>query len=195
MGHPVWKSVTKVRTAGTAKRTLPVGVLLTAIVVIAVGCGQASAPILPTVSLVATPANIATPDNVNVSPIGTPTDLPMELRVTTIWELPTPDLGVVVDKGMRVVDIEPEYAIAKAGVVVGDVLVAVDDVPFTRVDEAKKTIRSKTYGDKVKIKLNRGGKNMEIEVALLIPDFSQRPHEPGKPIPTGTPVWPPYDYF
>jgi membrane-associated protease RseP (regulator of RpoE activity) len=53
---------------------------------------------------------------------------------------PAPQLGVVVDENMKVVDIDRYSTAEEAGIQVGDILINIDGVPFTEKDKAKALI-------------------------------------------------------
>ena len=99
------------------------------------------------------------------------------------------ELGVVVDKEMKVLGVEPGGAAEKAGVQVGDVLDSVDGISLGKdKDKAKDKIHEPKAGKKLKLKLKRADKDLDLDVSPAPP----APHPGG---PTPTPVFAPQDYF
>jgi predicted metalloprotease with PDZ domain len=102
---------------------------------------------------------------------------------------PGDELGVVVDKDMKVLDVEPGSAAEKAGVQVGDVLDTVEGVSVGKdKDKVKNLIREPKKDKKLKLKLKRADKDMEV-------DISPAPPVPRPGAATPTPVFAPQDYF
>ena len=102
---------------------------------------------------------------------------------------PAAVLGVVVDEKLKVLQVEPDNAAAKAGVQVGDVLDSVDGISLGKdKDKAKDKIHEPKAGKKLKLKLKRADKDLDLDVSPAPP----APHPGG---PTPTPVFAPQDYF
>lgn len=99
-----------------------------------------------------------------------------------------PVLGVVVDKDMRVLDVEAHGAAARAGLQRGDVIETIEGIPLA-VDKArvKQAIVQAKLTQKLTMKIKRGGLDAVLTVLPAPPVF-----EPG---PTPTPVPPDEDYF
>ena len=99
------------------------------------------------------------------------------------------EFGVVVDKDMKVLDIEPGSAAEKAGMQVGDVLDTVEGVSIGKdKDKVKGIIREPKKDKKLKLKLKRADKDMVIDISPAPP--AARPNAA-----TPTPVFAPQDYF
>jgi S1-C subfamily serine protease len=82
----------------------------------------------------------------------------------------TPDTaaadGVTVTEGALVKEITPGSGSQKAGVKLGDVVVAVDGASVRSMDDLILLVRRHKAGDVVKLKLDRGGKTIELEVIV-----------------------------
>jgi photosystem II stability/assembly factor-like uncharacterized protein len=71
---------------------------------------------------------------------------------------------------------------AKAGLLANDVVVAFDTKPVKSYEELIDAIRSKKADDKVKVKVDRAGKTVEVEVALgKRPEGGQGGGDPNRP--------------
>jgi S1-C subfamily serine protease len=80
-----------------------------------------------------------------------------------------PFLGVEFDTSAsdaRLVLIVPGGAAEKAGVKVGDRIVAIDGKPVKTALDAIRLIRDRTAGDAVRLRLDRGGTTVEVEAVL-----------------------------
>jgi len=80
-------------------------------------------------------------------------------------------LGVATDQdrpgpGALVNEIVPDTAAAKAGIEKGDVILAVDGVPVPHAFGLRFEIGRRRSGDKVKLKISRDGKELELEAEL-----------------------------
>ncbi|CAN5854092.1 hypothetical protein BH10CHL1_BH10CHL1_22590 [soil metagenome] len=99
------------------------------------------------------------------------------------------ELGVVVDENMRVLSVAPGWPAAVAGMQVGDVLDSVEGVSFAKDKvKAKEVIRERKEDKKLKLKVKRDDKELEINITSF-----QRPS--GANLPTATPVPQSEDYF
>lgn len=113
-----------------------------------------------------------------------------------------PELGVVVDETMKVVDVDPGNAAEKAGVQKGDVLIAIEDIPFATekakaeeliwgsADEAIYEDYAKTgewKGKLLRLLVQRDGKPIELEIMPAPPIW-----DPKSP---PTPGYAPFDYL
>ncbi|MDQ3703845.1 MAG: PDZ domain-containing protein [Chloroflexota bacterium] len=95
-----------------------------------------------------------------------------------------PVIGVVVDRNLRVVDVEKGGAAEKAGIARGDVLRRLDTTPLANGPEAMQKFRERAItGQGLSVGLNRGGKDLQVQV-LPIPPARQF----GQPTPTAVPM-------
>ncbi|CAA9376656.1 MAG: hypothetical protein AVDCRST_MAG74-30 [uncultured Pyrinomonadaceae bacterium] len=62
--------------------------------------------------------------------------------------------------------LHPHGAAEKAGVLIGDVLLSIDDTPTLEPTDVQAALRGKEAGNTVKAKLLRGGELTEIEIVL-----------------------------
>ena len=74
--------------------------------------------------------------------------------------------GVTVDKGAFVQEVDPDRAAGKAGMKVGDVIVAVDGTPIASSDDLGAVIRRQQPGDAVAVIVERKGARRRLTVAL-----------------------------
>ena len=109
-----------------------------------------------------------------------------------------PELGIVVDEKMQVVNVESNSAAEEAGVQVGDLLQSLDGVAFaTDMHKVKEVVGYSRTIDEAKGQYAPADKSLQL---LLVRKgetmtLSIIPAGPGgRPDgPTPTPVWPPYD--
>jgi photosystem II stability/assembly factor-like uncharacterized protein len=88
-------------------------------------------------------------------------------------------LGIQVEDsedGVLLVELVKEGSAAKAGLQVGDILLAVEGTPLGARQVLLKTLAGKKLGDKVKVTYRRGSVKKEVEVTL-----EPRPLPPGRP--------------
>jgi len=82
----------------------------------------------------------------------------------------TPDvaqrLGLDVNQGAIVEQVEPGSAADQGGVQVNDVIVQFNSTPITSSGDLVSAIRSANPGDKVTLTVNRGGKVLTLQVTL-----------------------------
>jgi predicted metalloprotease with PDZ domain len=146
--------------------------------------GQASQPQV----LAPAPTELAT-----VDPTVTPSVTGTQWITTVIVEYAPDVLGVVVDEKLQVIHIEVDSPAEKAGLQVGDMLESLAGISF--VTEREK-VRAKilepnldpTQHRTLKLIFARGKQMIAVDVTLTPPN--PQPVEG-----TGTPVWPPQDYF
>jgi hypothetical protein len=119
--------------------------------------------------------------------------------VVTITDIlmPAPVLGVVVDKALQVLSVDTYSAAERAGIHVGDVLDTLDDLPIQgNIGEVKNRIQSAQEDQVLHLKIIRQGTPLNLTV---VPFSSQElvypTPEPGRLLPTATPVFPPNDYL
>jgi len=78
-------------------------------------------------------------------------------------------LGVAaypVESGLLVISVKAESAAAKAGVLVGDVIVAVDDRGIESPRELREILDGLKIGSETKLRITRGGQSMDLRVTL-----------------------------
>ena len=71
-----------------------------------------------------------------------------------------------VTSGVYVSGVSEDSGADKAGIEVGDVIVQFDGKDITSASDLQIAVRTKEVGDKVTVKINRSGKEMELEVEL-----------------------------
>lgn len=101
---------------------------------------------------------------------------------------PAPQLGVVVDPEMRIIDVDVGSPAEQAGLQRGDLLLAIEGISFaTDKEEAANRISSAKWKETLRLQLRRNGQELEIKITP----------SPGweRPDPTVTPAWSPLDYF
>jgi photosystem II stability/assembly factor-like uncharacterized protein len=89
------------------------------------------------------------------------------------------NLGIQVEDsedGIVLVELLKEGSAEKAGLKVGDVLLALEGTRLENMQVLLKTVAGKMIGDKVKVTIRRGGEKKDIEVRL-----EPRPGVPGRP--------------
>jgi serine protease Do len=82
--------------------------------------------------------------------------------------------GISLTQGVYVDSLMENSAALKAGIEKGDVIVAINDRPVRSAAELQGEIAQFRPGDKVRVKVNRKGKEKSIEVALSSRDGEQR---------------------
>lgn len=150
--------------------------------------GQTGSPSQPQV-LAPAPTEITT-----VDPIVTPSITGTQWITTVIVDYGSDVIGVVVDEKLQAIHIEVDSPAEKAGLQVGDILESLNDISFaTDRQKVKDMIHAPRIGKStpekiLKLKFKRRDQDLEVDV---------RPGpETVQPVEgTGTPVWPPQDYF
>ena len=71
-----------------------------------------------------------------------------------------------VDSGVLITNVEEGSPAKKAGLLPGDIILQVDDKVIKTIDEILNVILSRNVGDTIKLKINRDGKELIIEVKL-----------------------------
>lgn len=74
--------------------------------------------------------------------------------------------NLAVNKGVYVSGVAEDSGAEKAGIKVGDVITAFDGKEIASASDLQIAVRTKEVGDKVTVKINRDGKDMELEVEL-----------------------------
>lgn len=103
----------------------------------------------------------------------------------------TPVLGIVVDKSLRVVDVDPGGVGEQAGIQRGDVLLVVGGATVASTSSAKQLVNQAfTTGQSVPIVLVRDGKQVTLTGVPI-----NRTTRTGQPTPTAVPSGMGYDYL
>ncbi|MBC7885192.1 MAG: trypsin-like peptidase domain-containing protein [Saprospiraceae bacterium] len=76
------------------------------------------------------------------------------------------NLNIKDKKGFYVEEVERKSAAQLGGLVPGDVIIGINNVPVTNYDDIEKNMKYNKVGDKVNIKVNRNGKEMTIPIQL-----------------------------
>lgn len=71
-----------------------------------------------------------------------------------------------IDTGIYVAKVNIDGPLYLANILEGDVILAIDNIEISKMNELKKIIYSKNPGDKVKLKIKRNQNEFEIEVVL-----------------------------
>ncbi len=74
--------------------------------------------------------------------------------------------SVTQDRGLLVIHVQPDSPAERAGLTIGDVLLAVDEVNVSDVDDLRSRLRTKTAGDAVTLRVLRGGSLTEVAATL-----------------------------
>ncbi len=95
-------------------------------------------------------------------------------------------VGLPTARGALVTQLTPGAPASKAGIRSGDIIVEVNGEPIDDAKDLSRTIGSTAPGERVKIKIWRGGKNIELKVKLatLDEDMARSPIPP-KSLPEG----------
>jgi putative serine protease PepD len=70
------------------------------------------------------------------------------------------------DHGVLIVSVTPTGPASEAGLQAGDVILQIDNTPITSVQSLGDALLSKSPGDTVAVTINRGGKQMTVNVTL-----------------------------
>ncbi|MGB0864828.1 MAG: S1C family serine protease [Saprospiraceae bacterium] len=76
------------------------------------------------------------------------------------------DLGLAITEGVHILDVSPEGAASEAGIKANDVIIGVNGNDIKNAPKLQEMIGRARPGDKVNIKVNRGGKEKSIAVTL-----------------------------
>ena len=111
-----------------------------------------------------------------------------------------PELGIVVDEKMQVVNVESNSAADEAGVQVGDLLQSLDGVAFaTDMHKVKEVVGYSRTIDEAKGQYAPADKSLQLLLirkgeTMTLPIIARRTERPADgPTPTG--VWSPYDFL
>lgn len=74
--------------------------------------------------------------------------------------------NIEIENGIYVAQIAIDGPLMKSDIQEGDVIIKIDDTKLNKMNELKKYIYSKNSGDKVKLYIDRNGKQFEIDVVL-----------------------------
>ena len=75
--------------------------------------------------------------------------------------------------GIYVAQVYSNTPAKKAGIQRGDIIIAIDGTAVTTMEELNEIKNSKNIGDTVKLKINRSGKEIELDVTLASDDTEQ----------------------
>ncbi len=99
--------------------------------------------------------------------------------------------GLPVEEGAYVVDLVEGGKAAEAGLVPGDVIVALDGVPIFTMDDLILEVRRHEIGDVVTLEVWRDGERMELEMEVGVkPDDLEIPQPEMPPVPEMPPEMP-----
>ncbi len=100
--------------------------------------------------------------------------------------MPAPELGVVVDRNLRVIDVVAGSAAEKAGLHLGDQLQSFDNTPLLQASQATGVVRQTIAGKQgqpLQIRLVRAGQILTLSILPTLPSGRR-----GQPTPTAVPV-------
>jgi S1-C subfamily serine protease len=100
--------------------------------------------------------------------------LGVKMQSVTLSEGQTRALGLPDGKGLLVVSLEPAGPAATAGVLVGDILIAIEGKPVTESDSVQAVLDPETVGKPVTLRIVRGGSEANVRVTV-----GERPHRGG----------------
>ncbi len=86
--------------------------------------------------------------------------------IQTVTEALAKSLGLKVTKGVYVSQVEKDSPAAKAGIKEGDVIVKLNGTIVESAEELTSLVRNYTPGTKVKVTVNRAGKEITLDVTL-----------------------------
>jgi serine protease Do len=90
---------------------------------------------------------------VGIQPVG----LPEQLREKT---------GIRQESGLIVLSVEPDSPASRAGIQLGDILLALNEVPLADIDDLQTVLRGDNIGKASKLVLARGGERLETEISI-----------------------------
>lgn len=111
-----------------------------------------------------------------------------EAGVTTVIDYAAPELGIVVDSQLKIIQIESKSAAEQGGLQKGDVLEMVNDIQIIHPSNAFRAFHARKPSQKTTLVILRGGKEITLEI---LP--TSRSGSPGALTPT--PVPPDMTYF
>lgn len=85
--------------------------------------------------------------------------------------------GLRVNYGAYVAEVVAGGPAEKAGLKVGDVIIQIGDTPIESADDYILAIRTHSQGETIKIKVNRGGEDVEVEATLDSDEELQKQQE------------------
>ncbi|PNR95713.1 Do family serine endopeptidase [Petrotoga sp. 9PWA.NaAc.5.4] len=88
------------------------------------------------------------------------------VHISTVNEDLKKALGLKVDKGAYVTDVEPGSAAEKAGIKAGDVIIEMNGEKIESANDLSSLIKTYPAGSKVKVVLDRFGERITLEVTL-----------------------------
>ncbi|HEV3120468.1 MAG TPA: PDZ domain-containing protein, partial [Isosphaeraceae bacterium] len=92
------------------------------------------------------------------------------MAILTAQIATSPQLGVYGEPhegGCMITKVVPGSAADKAGVQVGDVVTNLDEYPVADIRAMSRVVRSKRVGDRIAVKLVRGGRSRRVEAVLM----------------------------
>src|SRR5262249_30183660 len=81
--------------------------------------------------------------------------------------------------GLKLAEVSENGPAAKAGLLVGDIITAINDTPAKTRADINRTLVDKKVGDKVKVTYSRGMERKTVEVALANQSTAGRPYALG----------------
>lgn len=89
-------------------------------------------------------------------------------------------LNLEQSSGLIMLTVEADGAAEKAGILIGDILLSIENQPTTEPSDVQAALRERSAGDAVKAKLLRGGELKEIEIILGARPAGQTGERPGR---------------
>jgi membrane-associated protease RseP (regulator of RpoE activity) len=121
------------------------GMLLLAL---ASGCGEQAAPATPTaIAATATPTSVAS-------------------MPTVVIDHAAPVLGVVVDRGLRVLDVVRGSSAEEIGLRAGDVVTKVGGAAVSTSADARRLFQQAKEGDRLSLTVRRGGQDLMLSFVV-----------------------------
>jgi S1-C subfamily serine protease len=119
---------------------------------------------------------VALPALVSKSPVET------QGQMLVLQSEAAPQLGLVVDKNLRVIDVVKGGAADRAGVKKGDTLMSINAQRLATAAGAKKAFNRLAASKSVSLTVKRGSKELTVDIAPLVPQGIS-----GGPTPTAVP--------
>ena len=80
--------------------------------------------------------------------------------------IPYLDSGLEINSGVYVASVQADGPLFNKEILVGDIIMQIDDVKINKMNDLKKYIYTKKPGDKVSLKVKRGNKEFQVETNL-----------------------------
>ena len=100
--------------------------------------------------------------------------LGVKMQSVRLSETQTESLKLGSDRGLLVVSLETGGPAATAGILVGDILIGIEDKPVTESNSVQALLDPETVGKPVTLRVVRGGVDTNVEVVV-----GQRPQREG----------------